>query len=334
MGIFQSKEENNKLLEHIREIVFMKNYAWEIYEKMVKSERIRKNLRETLNKCINFAERLKEYYYPELNLSEMFNTERSLSELKVHDFAIFEYSQLFQNFANEIKLRIKEILLIYYFEKDNEFKLFHYNNLFESYKAREYIQNYSFFGKDEIFLMKLIEKCKSNPKLLINPFYTMQQRGGSGIINETIKEKIRNIESLRKFDIPEEIFQVDIQQKPIKSACNLEDICILHKLLNIQEKDCIFMEISFGIIFDWGSYREYFRILKNHYPEMFEGAWNLSFKKRFEHILKLNLKMTFNMKSIDYSNIHLYDTRQDLQEYYKIIREKGEKGILLNAKNN
>lgn len=325
MGIFQSKEEKNNLLEHIREIVFVKNYAWEIYEKMVKSERIRRNLRETLNKCISFAERMKEYYNPELNINEIFKTERSLSELKVHDFAIFEYSQLLQNFANEIKLRIKEILLIYYFEKDNEFKLFsRYNSLFESYKAREYIQNYSFFGKDEIFLKKLIGKSN---KLLINPFYTMQRGGGSGIINDTIKEKMRNIESLRKFDIPEEIFQVDTPEKPIKSACNLEDIIIMQKLLDIQENDCIFMEIAFGIIFDWGRYHNYFRILKKYYPEMFEGTWNLPFKKRFEHILKLNLKMTFNMKSIDYSNIHLYDTRPDLQEYYKIIREKGEKGL-------
>jgi hypothetical protein len=323
MGIFQSKEENNKLLEYIRETIFMKNYAWEIYEKMVNSQRIRKNLRETLNKCINFAERIKEYYYPDLNISLMFKTERSLPELKVHDFAIFEYSQLLQNFANEIKIRIKEILIIYYFEKDNEFRLFEsYNNLFECHKARNYIKNFSFFGKDEKFLKKFTNK------LQINPFYTLQQEkvGGSSV-NETIKEKLKKIESLRKFNLPEEIFQVD-NKMMINSACNLEDIIILHKLLNIQSFDCIFMEISFGIIFDWGRYRNYFRMLKKYYPEIFEGTWNLPFKKRFEHILRLNLKMTFNLKEIDYSNIHLYDTRPDLQEYYKIIREKGEKGIL------
>lgn len=324
MGIFQSKEENNNLLEQIRETVFMKNYAWEIYEKMVNR---RKNLRDSLNICIDFAERLKENYYPELNINEIFNTERSISELKVHDFAIFEYSQLFENFAKAIKNRIKQILIIYYFEKDTQFRLFGgYNQLFESYKAREYIQNFSFFGKDEIFLKKFIEKC--NQRLSVNPFYVMQQQKGGGIINDTIKEKLRSIESLRKFDIPDELFQVDTPEKPIKSSCNLEDICVMHKLLNIQSTDCLFMEVSFGVIFDWGRYRDYFRILKKYYPEMFEGTWNMPFKKRFEHILKLNLNFTFNLKGIDYSNIHLFDTRPDLQEYYKIIRERGEKAIL------
>jgi hypothetical protein len=326
MGIFQSKEENNNLLEQIRETVFMKNYAWEIYEKMVNSQRIRKNLRDSLNKCINFAERMKEYYNPELNINEMFNTERSISELKVHDFAIFEFSQLFENFAKAIKKQIKQILIIYYFEKDNEFRLFSsYNQLFESHKSRDYIQNFSFFGRDDIFLKKFIEKC--NERLLVNPFYTMGQSGGS-IINDTIREKLRTIESLRKFDIPDSLFQIDTPEKPIKSACNLEDICVLHHLLDIQTTDCLFMEISFGIIFDWGIYRDYFRILKKYYPEMFEGTWNLPFKKRFEHILKLNLKIIFTSKAIDYSNIHLFDTRPNLQEYYKIIRQKGEKAIL------
>lgn len=328
MGIFQSKEENNKLLEYIQETIFMKNYAWEIYEKMVNSQRIRKNLRDTLDVCINFAECLKEYN--DINVIDLFKTERSLSELKVHDFAIFEYSQLIQNFSNEIKNRIKELLIIYYFEKDTEFKLFSgYNNLFESHHARDYIQNFSFFGKDTIFLKKFISK---SDKLKINPFYTMQKIRGGEVTNDTIKEKLRTIESLRKFDIPDELFKVDTPEKKIKAACNLEDICVMHKLLNIQTTDCLFMEISFGIIFDWGRYREYFRILKKYYPEMFEGTWNLPFKKRFEHIIKLNLKMSFNSKMIDYSNIHLYDSRSDLQEYYKIIREKGEKGIIQNQK--
>jgi hypothetical protein len=331
MGIFQSKENNNNLLEHIRETVFMKNYAWEIYDKMVKSDRIRKNLRETLNICIDFAERMK-YYEPELTHFKVFNTERELPELKVHDFAIFEYSQLFENFAKTVRENIKMLLIIYYFEKDTEFNLFDgYNCLFESHKSREYINNFSFIGKDEIFLKKFIEKC--NQKLSINPFYTYPQNGGT-VVNDTIREKMRTIESLRKFDIPDELFQVESAQKPIKASCNLEEICIFYKLLNIPKMDCLFLEISFGIIFDWGRYSDYFRILKKYYPEMFEGTWSMPFKKRFEHIIKLNLKMSnFNLKGIDYSNIHLFDTRPQNQEYYKIIRQKGE-AALLKSKSN